>query len=239
MRHFFHGDSIVTFLLISLIIHLLFFISWTPRQRAGRFGTKPVAVQLLPKPAKINQPTRKNKRITRKKTTVSKKKRIKPAKKVNPIPIRKKTVKKLRPLPARKSALATIKKRYAKIRQQTELDKIRNKLAQENQLTGNRLPAGQARIMLYAEQLKSWITKHWNLPELLAKEKLSATISLTIDAAGNLRRQQIERLSGNQLFDDSIMLAIKRAAPFPPFPASMRQSQEEFVITFEPKDITN
>ena len=89
----------------------------------------------------------------------------------------------------------------------------------------------------YAEQLKAWITDHWQLPELLLKEKLSATVSLTINAAGNLVKQNSEKMSGNRLFDDSILRAIARAAPFPSFPPAMDKTQEEFVITFDPNDI--
>jgi len=69
------------------------------------------------------------------------------------------------------------------------------------------------------------------------KEKLTATISLTIDSTGKLLRQNPEKMSGNRLFDDSILKAIKRAAPFPPFPPAMDKAQEEFVITFDPNDI--
>ncbi len=238
MRHFFRHDSLGTFLLISLVIHLLFFCSWPGRQRTGAFSPAQIPVELLSRQPRGRRPAARSRPVPRKKAAVSKKKRLKPVPRTKTRPAIKKARTSKRQA-VKKSALAAIKKRYARAEQRKELDKIRQKLAEEKQQEAGAPAAGQARVMLYAEQLKAWITRHWNLPEMLAREKLSATVSLTIDAAGNLLEQKIERLSGNQLFDDSILLAIKRAAPFPPFPPVMHQEREEFVITFEPRDVAD
>ncbi|MBW1645837.1 MAG: TonB C-terminal domain-containing protein [Deltaproteobacteria bacterium] len=239
MRRFFRADSFATFLLISAAFHLLFLLGWPHRRRTGLLSSNQIAIQLLARRPHSRRAAAGKRPVPRKKATVTKKKKIKVAGKAKSRPVKKQTAKRRRPPTVKKNALATIRKRYARAQQQRELEKIRKKLAAAEQPAAGATPAGQARVMLYAEQLKALITSNWNLPELLAGKKLSATVSLVIDRAGNLLEQKIERLSGNQLFDDSIMQAIKRAAPFPPFPPVMRQDREEFVITFEPRDLAD
>jgi len=197
-----------------------------------------IAVLLINQPR--HPPTRRaapaKKVIPRKKTTISKKKRILIAKK----PALKKSIIKKRPAArSKKPDLSKIRRKLAKEEHKKMIDQIKARLARNK--TANPPAAmsavGNNQLNRYAEQLKSWITDHWQLPELLLKEKLSATVSLTINAAGNLVKQHSEKMSGNQLFDDSILKAIARAAPFPPFPPAMDKTQEEFIITFDPNDI--
>lgn len=197
-----------------------------------------IAVLLINQPR--HPPTRRaapaKKTIPRKKTTVSKKKHILIAKK----PALKKSAIKKRPAARNKKPdLTKIRRKLAEEEHKKMIDQIKARLARNK--TANPPAAtsavGKYQLNRYAEQLKSWITDHWQLPELLLKEKLSATVSLTINAAGNLVKQHSEKMSGNQLFDDSILKAIARAAPFPPFPPTMDKTQEEFIITFNPNDI--
>jgi len=235
---FFRHDSLSSFLILSLVIHLLFLISW-PRPKSGRFqDISSITVELVqqkkPSPAHKKAPAKKT--IPRKKTTISKKKRIIVAKKPT---VKKSTIKKPRPAAREKKPdLSKIRQKLAKEKQQKAVSRIKNRLANERPVRPAALSAaGSYQLNRYAEQLKAWITDHWQLPELLVKEKLTATIAITIDASGKLVRQQPEKMSGNQLFDDSIFKAITRSAPFPPFPPAMNKDQEEFVITFDPNDI--
>jgi len=234
----FRQDPFHSFLILSLVIHLLFLISW-PRPKSGRFqNINSIAVQLVrqSKPSPVHKKAPAKKTIPRKKTTISKKKRIIVAKKPT---VKKSTIKKPRPAAREKKPdLSKIRQKLAKEKQQKAVSRIKNRLANERPVRPAALSAaGSYQLNRYAEQLKAWITDHWQLPELLVKEKLTATIAITIDASGKLVRQQPEKMSGNQLFDDSIFKAITRSAPFPPFPPAMNKDQEEFVITFDPNDI--
>ncbi len=175
--------------------------------------------------------------IPRKKSVISKKKRIITANKPT---VKKSHIKKIKPAARNKKPdLSNIRRKLAKEEEEKAVNRIKTRLARNK--TANPPAAtsavGNYQLNRYAEQLKAWITDHWQLPELLLKEKLTATVSLTIDSTGRLVRQNLEKMSGNRLFDDSIIKAIKRAAPFPPFPPAMDKAQEEFVITFDPNDV--
>jgi len=239
MTKFFRDEPIRSFLLLSLIVHLFFLISWPRPKNYGHREMDRIAVLLMKQPKQ--PPTRRTapakKVIPRKKSTISKKKRILIAKKPA---LEKSVIKKTKPAArSKKPDLSKIRRKLAKEEQEKTVEQIKARLAQNK--TANPPAAisavGNYQLNRYAEQLKAWITDHWQLPELLLKEKLSATVSLTINAAGNLVKQHPEKMSGNQLFDDSILKAIARAAPFPSFPPAMDKPQEEFVITFDPNDI--
>jgi len=239
INRYFRHDSFRSFLILSLAIHLLFLISW-PRPRSGRFqNMSSIAVQLVQpsKPSPVRKKVPAKKTIPRKKTTISKKKRIIVAKKPT---VKKSTIRKKRPAARKKKPdLSKIRQKLAREKQEKAVSRIKNRLANEKPIRppATLSAAGNYQLNLYAEQLKAWITDHWQLPELLLKEKLTATIAITINANGQLINQQPEKMSGNQLFDDSIFKAITRSAPFPPFPPAMNKDQEEFVITFDPNDI--
>lgn len=175
--------------------------------------------------------------ISRKKSAISKKKRIIVAKKPT---VKKNSIKKTKPAArSKKPDLSKIRQKLAKEEHEKAVKRIKTRLAQNKTATKPVAisAVGNYQLNRYAQQLKAWITDHWQLPELLLNEKLSATVSLTINATGNLIKQDPEKMSGNQLFDDSILKAIARAAPFPSFPPAMDKTQEEFVITFDPHDI--
>jgi len=239
MTRFFRDDPIRSFLLFSLVLHLFFLISWPRPRNYGHQNMDCIAVLLMNQPRKpvpkAAVPARKV--LSRKKSTVSKKKRILVAKRPT---LKKSRIKKRKPAARSKKAdVEKIRRKLAKIEQENTVSRIKERLTRNK--TAHPPAAlsavGNYQLNRYAEQLKSWITEHWQLPELLSQEKLSATISLTISATGNLVKQNPEKMSGNQLFDDSILKAIARSAPFPPFPPAMDKTQEEFIITFDPHDM--
>lgn len=239
MKQFFREDPIRSFLLLSLIAHACFLVSW-PRPKTGRYqDMNRIAVLLVPQATRRStrhQAPAKKRIIAKKKSVVSKKKRIMVAKKPG---LKKSSIKKTRRIVKNKKPdLSKIRQKLAREEQEKTVSKIKERLAKNKTVPPAASSAvGNYQLRLYAEQLKSWITDHWQLPELLLKEKLTATVSLTIDKTGNLVSQEPEKMSGNQLFDDSILKAITRSAPFPPFPPSMDKTREEFVITFDPNDI--
>ncbi|MCD6534050.1 MAG: TonB C-terminal domain-containing protein [Deltaproteobacteria bacterium] len=147
---------------------------------------------------------------------------------------------KRRSVPKKKSApandkLAEIKKRLSQQREAQKLNDIRQRLRQESSPA---VRAKQASLtQVYNNQLKAWLMRNWHLPEHLLNSGLEATISLTIDASGQLLEQSEEKLSSNSTFNHAMRQAIVNATPFPPFPAELNIPQEEFVITFDPNNL--
>lgn len=81
------------------------------------------------------------------------------------------------------------------------------------------------------------IKEGWTLPENLSKEKfdLEATIVLVIDKGGKLQRSWLEKRSGNNLYDQMAMRAIRKAEPFPPIPRELGNDSLEIEIRFRPE----
>ncbi|MBN2332853.1 MAG: cell envelope integrity protein TolA [Deltaproteobacteria bacterium] len=233
MLQFFRGDPMRSFILLSAVVHLLLLIGWPAPRRPFIQDAGHLAIVLLEPEEQEHKPSA-QKTIPHKKATISKKKIPPPTKKT----VTKEAIAKAKPHPAPDpNALARIKERLAQAQRAEELKAIREKLIQRQ--TGSTTPSVLGQQQYYADQLRARITSHWHLPEHLAREKLSATVSLTISDTGTLIASTTQQLSGNQLFDDSILRAINQAAPFPPFPAALEQRQEEFIITFEPSDLYN
>ena len=147
---------------------------------------------------------------------------------------KRRSVPKKKPTPT-SNKLTEIKERLARQREEQTLNDIRQRLRQESS------PAARARqaslTQVYNNQLKAWLMRNWHLPEHLLNSGLETTISLTIDASGQLLAQSEEKLSGNPIFDHAMRQAIINATPFPPFPAKLKIPQEEFVITFDPNNL--
>lgn len=95
-------------------------------------------------------------------------------------------------------------------------------------------------LVAYYSALKRKVTSQW----LLSKDKYSGTlvakIAVLIDASGRVVSLSYEKTSGDGSFDDSAQMAIKRAAPFPAPPESIRDEamREGFAFTFNPRSVS-
>ena len=183
-----------------------------------------------PPPAKPSFKRKIKTKIKKKPATLKKQKIIA---KESPL-AKRRSVPKKKPAPAN-DKLAEIKKRLSQQREAQKLNDIRQRLRQESS------PAARAKqtslTQVYNNQLKAWLMRNWHLPEYLLNSGLEATISLTIDASGQLLKQSEEKLSNNPTFNHAMRQAIVNATPFPPFPAELNIPQEEFVITFDPNNL--
>jgi protein TonB len=56
------------------------------------------------------------------------------------------------------------------------------------------------------------------------------TVRFSIDREGRLLAVKLERSSGIPTLDDEVVAMVQRAAPLPPFPASMTQAQLELIV---------
>jgi len=66
---------------------------------------------------------------------------------------------------------------------------------------------------------------------------LKAMIVLTVRRDGTILETKIKRRSGDPLFDESALKAVKRSDPLPPFPEIYKKSYDEIEIIFNPQNL--
>lgn len=81
------------------------------------------------------------------------------------------------------------------------------------------------------------IKKEWTLPGGLPKGKsnLETIIVIVIEKEGRIQKSWFEKRSGNALYDQTTMRAVKKADPLPPIPKEFSDSTLEIGIRFFPE----
>ena len=94
----------------------------------------------------------------------------------------------------------------------------------------------EAKLSDYYSLIWAKIKKEWTLPENLPKGKidLEAVIVVIIEKGGKVQKSWFEKKSGNTLYDQMAMRAIKKAEPFPPIPKEFSDETFEIGIRFHP-----
>jgi len=94
-----------------------------------------------------------------------------------------------------------------------------------------------SRLNDYCNMIWAKIKKEWTLPENLLKgeESLEATIVVIIERNGKIQKSWFEKRSGNALYDQLAMRAIKKAEPLPPIPKEFDDETFEIGIRFHPE----
>lgn len=104
-------------------------------------------------------------------------------------------------------------------------------------------PGGVEGIVMdfYRAEIKEMIYRNWSYPTaMLDKMKdLSAVVVLKVEKNGTILSTTVTQRSGNEIFDQSVLNAIKRSDPLPPFPESYRKTDEEIEISFTLRDLKN
>lgn len=91
---------------------------------------------------------------------------------------------------------------------------------------------------LYYGEVWNAIRSQWILPKTLMNARdMEATLILLIRRDGKILNHRFERRSGNGLFDESVIRAVLKADPLPPFPQAYSPSQEEIGVRFRPEDL--
>jgi TolA protein len=88
----------------------------------------------------------------------------------------------------------------------------------------------------YYNMIWEKIKKEWTLPEDLPKGKtdLETVIIVIIERNGKIQKSWFEKKSGNALYDQMAMRAIKKAEPLPPIPKEFSEDTFEIGIRFHP-----
>ncbi|MEN6487370.1 MAG: energy transducer TonB [Smithella sp.] len=90
----------------------------------------------------------------------------------------------------------------------------------------------------YAGFVSSRVHSNWSIPlELKPRGNIVTIIEIKIRRDGSLAYAGFEKRSGNSIYDDSAMKAVKKSAPFPPLPAGYPSSTMEIGIRFHPSQL--
>jgi TonB family protein len=188
---------------------------------------------------------------------IPKREKIKPIEKVKPIEKPKKDdiVEKVKKPEKRMEKVAEKKKEslqhlhqaLEEIRKKVALDQIQKKVARREPVEDKPPVVPQDKTFppledtlknIYYGVVESKIKKEWTIPENLVKEKelfdLETIIVIIIDKDGRVQKSWFEKKSGNSLYDQSAMRAIKKAEPLPPVPKELREDTVEIGIRFLP-----
>lgn len=136
------------------------------------------------------------------------------------------------------SRIEELKKKQAKQSLSGSLEALRNKINKEAQSApppqarAQGSGAGGAEFNSYYAVLKSKIDEAWEFP---GEFKSEIRVTIRIGRSGELLGSWIEKTSGSVLFDESLLAAIKKAAPFPPLPENHKGRHLETGLRFCPE----
>ncbi|MBN1474578.1 MAG: TonB C-terminal domain-containing protein [Syntrophaceae bacterium] len=90
----------------------------------------------------------------------------------------------------------------------------------------------------YIALIQTRVKRNWTLPAaLMPKDNVETIIEVKISRAGALEHIGFEKSSGNKYFDDSALNAVKKSAPFPPFPAYISGNHIDMGIRFHSNEL--
>jgi colicin import membrane protein len=246
---------------VSILFHLgifSFFLFVPEAMPTRRFDNIIYSVDLVEMPARNALEMRQAKSPTEAKTkTVVKKdeqaKRIsKPKEEKKPLVIAKRTVQTKKPSnkktdisPAERIDHAISKiENEVKSKEESEKEeeaRLERTLASlENRFGGStgRDGTGQSiegiPMQIYRMEVENRIYSNWAYPE---QKELKAMILLTVRRDGTILETKLKRRSGDPLFDESALKAVKRSDPLPPFPEIYKKSYAEIEIIFNPQNL--
>jgi len=97
-------------------------------------------------------------------------------------------------------------------------------------------PSMESKLNEYYSMIWAKIKEAWTIPENLLKEMvdLETIIVIIIERDGKIQKSWFEKKSGNALYDQMAMRAIKKAEPLPPIPKEFNEKTLEIGIRFFP-----
>jgi len=248
-------------IVLSVVFHLAIFSSilFIPDSYSARrsFDGTVYEVNLVEMPgggSKITGGTPPKPQAVAKPDTQAKRIEETPKREETPVVIAKKTIEKETP-PVEKpkespadllnKALSKLEK---KVKTEEHLDKalanLENRAGSRNRGTGQSGgeggggPPGGTGNLLYEMAVYSVIRSNWYYPpELSGAKNPEETVVLMVKSDGTILKSRLEKPSTDVLFDESVLKAIERSNPLPPFPEGYRKTHEEFYINFTLNDL--
>ncbi len=98
------------------------------------------------------------------------------------------------------------------------------------------LPDTGISLRLYQLAVEESIKSNWSFPvgvmDPQRQRDLQALMVLDVESGGKILSSRFKRKSGDDLFDQSVLRAIERSDPLPPFPEGYPKVREEIEINF-------
>jgi colicin import membrane protein len=99
-------------------------------------------------------------------------------------------------------------------------------------------PVGAIPIQMYQMEVEGRIKGNWSYPVALqSEEDLEAIVVVTVKRDGSILKTEMKKRSSDTVFDESVLRAVKRSDPLPPFPEGYKESYDEIEIKFNLKDL--
>jgi TonB family protein len=234
----------------SFLIHvvLVVFFSLNPWPSLMRTKPNPTIVTLMTIPLQDPEMIKSEPPVLPKEETP------RPIEKMSPIQKPKKddiVEKQKKPSPQEKVSLNRLQEAIEEIRKKAALDEIKKRIARRERSEERPMvassPVPVTSTLQKPSELESQLSKYysliwakikgsWTIPENLLKEKvdLETVIVLIIEKDGRIQKVWFEKKSGNELYDQMAMRAIKKAEPLPPIPNELNENTLEFGIRFFP-----
>ena len=97
---------------------------------------------------------------------------------------------------------------------------------------------GSLSMRIYQINVKSHIQNNWSYPAAMQNRKdLEVTVLLRVKKDGTIMKSEFKSKSKDTIFDQSVIKAIEKSNPIPPFPEGYEKSYEEFEIRFTLKEL--
>jgi len=201
------------------------------------------------------------KKISAKKKSAPAKRISRPKKKAKPIVVAKRTVKtkRLKPKKTEVASAKLIDKALSKIEkrvQQEEKEQKRKEHIEEaiaNLETkfkggaGKGFPGGYAEpginFSIYKMEVTEKIKSNWSFPSAhldpKIKKNLEAVVVVKVRSNGTILESWVKKRSSSAIFDQTVIKAIERSDPLPPFPEGYRKTHDDIEFTFNLSDLEN
>jgi len=95
-----------------------------------------------------------------------------------------------------------------------------------------------ALLGMYGSRVKEAINREWAVPDMVKPQGLEARLVVVVNREGKLLDLRIEKRSGNSLFDESAIRAVRKASPLPALPEVITFPKVEIDIRFRPEGLS-
>lgn len=229
-------------------------VQQTRKAPETRVTTKPKAEKVIdPAPAaRISRPKEPAKPVVIAKRTIEKKKSQKPKKpKISPSKridqalarIEKDAEDKAETRPAKPKA--NKKPQVDKAKESKHLDQalasLEGKYREALKEEATEGPDSGITMRIYQIAVEDWIKSNWAYPVALEdpeeQRELVAVVRLEVSYDGTILKSWFKKRSTSTIFDQSVLKAVKKSDPLPPFPEGYRKTREEIEIRFNLGDL--
>ena len=96
-------------------------------------------------------------------------------------------------------------------------------------------------IAMYKQEVEDWIKRNWSyavdLTSPETQKDLKAVIVVKVRSNGTILKSWFKERSKSVIYNQSVLKAVERSDPLPPFPEGYRRTFDEFEINFDLSDL--